>query len=208
MLALGLAFSVSACSNPADGKPQAKVEEAAPEKAAPEKAKPAAGAKTYAVKLDGSKLGFVGSKITGSHAGGFKTFTASVDVPDGKAEGSTVAVEIDVKSMFSDSDKLTGHLLSPDFFDADKHPKATFKSVSIAAGGSDGHSHTVEGNLGLHGVTKKITFPATIEIKGDGLTVKSEFSINRKDFGMKYPGMPDDAIRDEVVIKLDLAFGA
>ena len=38
-------------------------------------------------------------------------------------------------------------------------------------------------------------------ILGDGT---SEFSINRKDFGMQYPGMADDLIRDEVVIKLDI----
>jgi hypothetical protein len=34
--------------------------------------------------------------------------------------------------------------------------------------------------------------------------MKSEFDINRKDFGIVYPGKPDDLIRDEVVIRLDL----
>jgi len=37
------------------------------------------------------------------------------------------------------------------------------------------------------------------------LKANSEFSINRKDFGLVYPGMPDDLIRDEVVIKLTIS---
>jgi hypothetical protein len=40
----------------------------------------------------------------------------------------------------------------------------------------------------------------------NGAKVKSEFSINRKDFSMEYAGMADDLIRDDVVIKLDLVF--
>ena len=32
----------------------------------------------------------------------------------------------------------------------------------------------------------------------------AEFAINRKDFGVVYPGMPDDLIKDDVLIKLKL----
>lgn len=204
-LALGLALSVTACTNPADGKPQAKVEEAAPQDKA---AAPAAKSGAYAVDSASSKFGFVGSKVTGSHPGGFKTFTATVDPADGKVEGGSVSVEIEIDSMFSDSEKLTGHLKSPDFFDAAAHPKATFQSSEIKLGGSEGHSHTVVGNLGLHGVTKQITFPANIAMDSGKVTVKTEFSINRKDFEMAYAGKADDLIRDEVVIKLDLTFNS
>jgi hypothetical protein len=35
--------------------------------------------------------------------------------------------------------------------------------------------------------------------------VKSEFAINRKDFNIVYPGKPDDLIKDEVLLKLDIA---
>ena len=202
VLALGLVLSTSACSNPADGKPQAKVENAAPAEAT---APPKAGDPSYAANVESSKLGFVGSKVTGSHEGGFKAFTATVVPADGKVEGGSVSVEIDIDSMFTDDEKLTGHLKSPDFFDAQGHPKAKFQSTAIKAGG-EGRSHTVEGNLELHGITKKITFPADIAMKDGKVDVESEFSINRKDFEMVYAGMPDDLIRDEVVIKLDLTF--
>ena len=63
----------------------------------------------------------------------------------------------------------------------------------------------ITGDLTLHGVTKRISFPATVAVSDAQVQASSEFSINRKDFGINYPGMQDDLIRDLVVIKLSLA---
>jgi polyisoprenoid-binding protein YceI len=62
----------------------------------------------------------------------------------------------------------------------------------------------VTGNLDLHGVKKSITFPATIKVEGDTVEVSAEFAINRKDFGIVYAGMPDDLIKDDVLMKVKL----
>src|SRR5690606_33501403 len=110
---------------------------------------------------------------------------------------------VELASVESDAEKLTGHLKSADFFDVEKFPKSTFKSTSVSAGSEPG-TYTVVGNLDLHGVTKSISFPAKINVSGDAVDVSSEFKINRKDFGIVYPGMPDDLIHDDVVIKLDV----
>ena len=196
-----LALAIAGCDDPAAGKTRAEVTSATPTSTA---APTATGAR-YELASDSSKLEYVGSKVTGSHDGGFKTFTAHVQLPeDGSLEGGSVEVEIETASIFSDTDKLTEHLKSADFFEVEKFPKASFKSTKIAKGGADGASHTVSGNLTLHGETKGITFPATIAKDGDAITVKSEFVINRKDFGIVYKGKPDDLIKDDVVIKLDL----
>ena len=56
----------------------------------------------------------------------------------------------------------------------------------------------------MHGVTKAITFPATINVSGDAATLESNFSINRKDFGINYPGPRDNLIRDDVVLALHI----
>jgi len=61
---------------------------------------------------------------------------------------------------------------------------------------------TVTGNLELHGVKKSIRFPATFTVEGGVVKANAEFSINRRDFGLVYPGMPDDLIRDDVLIRL------
>ena len=151
---------------------------------------------------DNSTLHFVGSKVTGSHDGGFKNFDGSITL-DGKML-KAVTVDIKMDSTFSDHPKLTGHLMSPDFFDVANHPKTTFVSTAIEEGGDGGATHIVKGNLTLRGQTKAITFPVNVKHSDGSVNIKSEFSINRKDFGIKYPGKPDDLIRDDVLMKLDI----
>ena len=185
---------LAGCSDPAD-----KVHKS--DASAPKDASATtAASKTFVVRSE-SKIGFVGSKVTGSHNGGFTNFAGTVSVADGKVV-TTTEIKIAMASTWSDAEKLTGHLKSADFFDAEKFPTTTFTVTAIEPA-SDGQK--VTGNLALHGVTNSISFPAKIEVADASLTVKAEFAINRKDFGINYPGKTDDLIRDNVVIKLDLS---
>ena len=113
-----------------------------------------------------------------------------------------MTITIDMNSVTADDPKLTEHLKTADFFDVAKYPQATFESTEIKAGGDKGATHTVTGNLQMHGVTKSITFPATIVVSPGVVTLDSTFSINRKDFGISYAGAADNLIRDEVVLTL------
>ena len=105
--------------------------------------------------------------------------------------------------------RLAAHLLTDDFFDTATFPNATFSSTTVAAGatgnvGDVPATHTITGDLTLHGVTNRISFPAAIEVTDAGVRARSEFTINRRDFGIVYPGMPDDLIHDDVVIRFDV----
>jgi polyisoprenoid-binding protein YceI len=164
----------------------------------------AAGASTHRFGPADSSIGFVGAKVTGKHEGSFGAFSGSINLVDNDPAKSTVSAEIDTASLKIDSDRLAKHLRSPDFFDVEKFPKATFTSTAIKAGGDKGATHTVTGNLVLHGVTKSVSFPATIKIEGGAIQVSAEFGINRKDFGILYAGKADDLIKDDVLIKLNL----
>ncbi|HEV8592276.1 MAG TPA: YceI family protein, partial [Pyrinomonadaceae bacterium] len=166
---------------------------------------PAAKGEELAIDPQNSKVLFTGSKVTGKHEGGFKQFKGTINLVNDKAAESSVSVDIETPSVFTDTEQLTGHLKSADFFDVEKYPKASFASTKIepdAAKGAD--NYTVTGDLELHGQKKTITFPATIKVAADTVEVNAEFSINRKDFGILYAGKADDLIRDDVVIKLDL----
>jgi polyisoprenoid-binding protein YceI len=165
---------------------------------------PAKGGDVLQFSNETSKIGFVGSKVTGSHEGTFEKFRGTIRLAGGKVEGSSVEVDIDTDSLKAEPEKLQTHLKSPDFFDTAKFPKATFRSTEIKAGGAGGATHTVTGNLNLHGKEKSISFPATVGVSDAEATAKADFSINRKDFDIVYPGMQNDLIRDGVVIKLDL----
>jgi polyisoprenoid-binding protein YceI len=192
LIALGLV----ACKNPADKTADASVKDAV----AKSDSGPQDGVKY--VFTEQSKIAFTGSKVTGSHSGGFKKFTGYFTVKDGKPVGNEHKVVIDMASTFSDAEKLTGHLKSPDFFDAQKFPEATFDVTEVKENSSG--NFTVSGNFNLHGVEKNITFPATVAKNGDAVNIDAKFDINRKDFAINYPGKTDDLIRDEVVIELDL----
>jgi len=194
-----LILALAACdNNPSKGKTQATTAEPAVASAV------SGAAVTYTFSNADSKIEFVGAKVTRKHEGAFQTFTGTVNLVDNKPEKSTVTAEIDVGSLKSDEEKLTGHLKSPDLLDVAKFPKATFTSTAIKPGGDKGASHTVTGNFQLHGVTKSITFPATIKTAPDAVDVDAEFAINRKDYGIVYPGMPDDLIKDDVLLKLKI----
>lgn len=190
---------VLGCDDPGKGKPKAAVEEAKPAAAAVQ------GATSYAFDHSNSAVGFVGAKISASHEGSFKKFEGKVAIPGTDLSRGSVSVEIDATSIhMPDSEKLTGHLKSPDFFDVEKFPKATFVSTGVKEGGEGGATHTVTGNLTMHGVTKSISFPAKAKLEGDAFALDADFKINRKDFGIVYAGKADDLIKDDVLIKLSI----
>ena len=197
---------VIGCDDPTADAPAAAVNPA-PEAAAPAAAPADAPAEGAAADAAGAlkgdhttgSIGFVGTKVTGSHSGGFESFTVRGSIADGQL--TAIEGSIDMTSTTSDATKLTGHLKSADFFDVERFATATFKSSSIAAG-ADG-SHTVTGTLDFHGIQKEISFPATITVADGAASLKAEFSLDRKAFGVEYPGRPDDLIKDDVLITLD-----
>lgn len=210
-------IAATGCKNPADDVPEAQVNEAVQtegqsegtdENEGNEGAEENEGTEeneTLQVTPQNSSVGFIGSKVTASEEGGFAAFSGSVRFDADSVVDSQITIEIDASSVFTEKERLTGHLRSDDFFDVENHPTASFVSTSIAAGGSDGATHSITGNLTLRGVSKSITFPATISVTDAQVRASAEFFINRQDFGIAYPGMRDDLIRDEVVIKLEMA---
>ena len=206
-----LAFWIVGCSNPAADKPQATVSEA--KEIAPasttepsaEGGEAVAAAERVVFNGEGSQIGFVGSKIVGgSHDGGFKSFVGSFTLDPSTGVVTAVEATIDMNSTWSDNEKLTAHLKNKDFFEVKTYPEAKFVSFEIKATEDSGATHEVTGNFTLHGVTKSITFPATIETSAEGVTLSSEFVLKRGDFNIVYGNVGDNAIRDAVVIKLAL----
>ena len=190
---------VTACNDPAADQPKATTG-AATQTASPQQN--VAGTK-YVITPQTSKVEFIGSKVTGSHNGAFERFAGVIDYA-GAPERSRVTVTMETDSLTTDDANLTKHLKTADFFDVAKFPQATFSSTEIRPGGASGTSHTITGNLTLHGVTKSVTFPANINVTPDAANVDANFSINRKDFGINYAGAQDNLIRDDVVLKLTI----
>jgi polyisoprenoid-binding protein YceI len=208
---LSLTIFLTACEDPAANKPKATTTNTSNTAStsntsnASNTAVAPATSETLVINPENSKVEFVGSKVTGKHDGGFKKFAGTIALMNGKPEDSTVSIDLDMNSVFTDADGLTKHLMTGDFFDVAKYPKATFKATKIVPDTEKGAgNYMVTGDLTLRGVTKSVTFPAKIAVSDGNVAVNAEFSINRKDFNILYAGKADDLIRDDVVIKLDL----
>ena len=135
---------------------------------------------------DNTKIQFVGTHVGAKpdpRTGGFAKFSGKAQIDETTRALKSVSVQVDTASLFTEIPKLTDHLKTADFFEVREYPTAKFESTKITMKGDQA---TITGNLTLHGVTKEITIPATVKVAAEGLVIKSEFSIDRTEFGMKF----------------------
>jgi len=201
-----LAF-LTACATeapPPAAPPAPPAPEAAPP--APPPAPPAAALSAPALtapsvlEVDAAqtKISATGAKITGSHPVDFPATAGKVGLDGDKLVGLSFAV--DMAAIVSDKEKLTEHLKSADFFDVGAFAQATFVSTAVAAGAAP-NAYSVTGDLTIRGKSKSIVVPVTLTADAAQVSGSAEFTINRQDFGVAYPGKPDDLIKDEVPVK-------
>lgn len=145
-----------------------------------------------------SKIDFVGKKAEGKHAGGFKDFKADAKVDFEAPDKSSLTIEIKTDSLWSDDEKLTGHLKNPDFFDVKKYPTIKFESTKIEH--SD-EKATITGKMTMLDKTVEVKIPVTSELDDKTLKVVADFKIDRTKWGMNYgKGKVDDEVELKVVL--------
>ncbi len=152
----------------------------------------------FVLSGDNCKIEFIGYKPTGKHSGGFKKLTGSAMVA-GDITSLKLTIDIDMNSLYSDDTKLTGHLKSPDFFNVKENPKSKFVSSKVEKTDS---GYNIVGDLTINGKSKSISIPSMIEIKDGNLKIKSDFKINRTDFGITYG---KGIINNEVDLKVNVS---
>lgn len=149
-----------------------------------------------------TKIEFVGTHSGDKpdpRTGGFAKFSGKLHVDSSAGSISAISADIDTTSLYTPIPKLTDHLKTADFFEVREYPTAKFQSTAIKAGKAG--SVEVTGKLTLHGVTKQIRFPAKVQVGEQGVSLVSQFSINRSEFGMTYgAGKVDDKVSLNVVV--------
>jgi polyisoprenoid-binding protein YceI len=130
-------------------------------------------------------------------AGSFKDFTISSNFDSDNLKNSFLNAEIEVKSIFTDSESRDAHVLESDYFSAEKHPKITFESTEIAI--EKNSKYRLTGFLTIKGVQKRVvTFLEVTRLK-TGITMRANFKLDRKYFGV---GGNSLVLSDEVNIKM------
>lgn len=129
------------------------------------------------------------------------------DITKSHVEASIDAASINTREADRDT-----HLKSADFLDVEKFPKLTFTSTRVTRTGEG--ELQVEGDLTIHGVTRKVVFtvegptPPGKDPWGNmriGLTATTK--INRKDFGLTWNTALETGgilVGDEVTITFDV----
>ena len=144
---------------------------------------------TYAVDPIHSQVAFEVRHLgISTFRGSFGNFAGEIKVGENGIEAIDGSIE--VASVKVPEEKLQGHLLSPDFFDAESHPQGTFKSTSVEV--VDAGTYRVTGELTLRGVTKPAE--VTLEVEGAGpgmdgssvLSLKAAGKVNRNDYGISW----------------------
>jgi polyisoprenoid-binding protein YceI len=174
---------------------------------------------SFVVDTAQSKIRFTGHGVGKNHPGTFKLTSGEVHVAGDKLTGGDFV--IDIRSMEVEQQgemfqqKLKPHLLSGDFFDAEKFGTAKFEITKVEpyelnAGDSsivEGANFLISGNFTLKDVTRNITFPARIDLDFNTLKGEANFDIDRTQWQMNYGNdktLGDKFISETVNVELDL----
>lgn len=144
--------------------------------------------------------------------GTFKSFDATLDVGD-TLDSVAVAAVIELASVDTNNPDRDAHLLSTDFFAAEKNPQITFRSTGVAGTEDD---LELSGELTINGITRAVSFP--VEFSGvevhpadgkDHAGFSASTVVNRNDFGVDFNmplGMDKLALGEKVNVELELQF--
>ena len=145
--------------------------------------------------------------------GKFKDFTGTMISSKPDFSDAVIDFTINVASISTDNESRDKHLRSDEFFDAEKYPQITFKSLLFKK--LKKNKYALIGNLTMKDVTKQVkfdvTYGGTAKI-GNGRTVagfKAISSINRFDYNVNWNSITETGsvvVGPIVKIQVDLEF--
>jgi len=146
--------------------------------------------------------------------GHFSKVSGTLSLNESDLDKSRIEASIDAASIETRDAQRDAHLRSADFLDVEKFPTLSFKSQHIRIV-RDGEL-AVEGNLTIHGVTRKVVFtvegptPATKDPWGNTrVAVSGTTKINRKDYGLTWNAALEAGgvlVGEEITITLEVEF--
>ncbi len=166
---------------------------------------------TWTVDPVHSSAGFaVRHMLVSTFRGGFADVRGALDL---SGDQPAISGHVAVDSVQVKDENLYGHLQSPDFFDSERHPEIGFVSTSVTRG--DGDSLTLEGDLTIKGITRRVPATGTwSEIEADitgspRIGVDVQTTIDRTAHGLKWNApLPKGgfALADDVTLHVHLEF--
>jgi polyisoprenoid-binding protein YceI len=149
---------------------------------------------------------------------GFAGFYSQTSLETIKAENNQVYAVIDpakknlafsllMKGFVFERELMQEHF-NENYAETDKFPKATFsgaytENVDITKDAT--YNITVSGALTMHGVTKNIKVPATLEVKGGTLSGHAKFQVKPEDYNIRIPSVVRDKIAGVMDVTINIS---
>lgn len=141
--------------------------------------------------------------------GKFTDFSITLNHDEKDVTKSSVSVVIKATSVDTGIERRDAHLRNADFFDVEKFPEITFKSERIEKKGKQFIAH---GPLTMHGVTKEIALPFTINgtfknpsNNKSSIGYSAKMVLNRRDFGINYNRQDNPTfVGDNITVEIEL----
>jgi len=133
-----------------------------------------------------------------SVGGNFSGLKADIHFTPANLAGNTIEASVPSNTVNSDNESRDNHLKSEDYFDVQKYPNITVKSVSFKH--KSGNNYTGQFNVTIKDKTKLIEIPFTYIETGNTAGLKGSFKVLRSDFGIGGKSM---VLADEAEISID-----
>jgi polyisoprenoid-binding protein YceI len=177
--------------------------------------------RAYAIDLSQSRIiatltqeGFI-SRRYANHRVDVKNFGGKIEISERDETRVAVEVEAEAKSLANADEGMTQFernefhgVLNNQVLESDKFPKIKFVSVSVSDARKSGETRTftLNGDLTLRDVTKRVSFPVAVTISKDQLRATGDAELKQTDFGIKpYSGkMGLIKIGDVIKIKFEI----
>ena len=152
---------------------------------------------------------------------GYIGFYSSTPLEDIKADNNQVASVIDISTgdivfqvlirSFRFEKALMQEHFNENYMDSDKFPRSTFSgkitnmsSIDLTKNGT--YTVSVEGNLTIKDVTKKVTSQGSVEIASGLITAESKFIISPEDYGIKIPSVVRNNIAKNIEVTVKITY--
>ena len=159
-----------------------------------------ANAQAYEQIPDESKLEFRIKNMGIAVRGSFSDFEIETNLKPEDLENSYLNSSVSVVSIDSGVRKRDKSLMDEKYFDSSEFPVIRFESKSISK--DDSGNLILEGELRLKSVSSAIKIPIEVSQQGEYLSIKADFKVNRRDFGIGGKSwMMGDEVQVNVVYK-------
>ncbi|MGE5421210.1 MAG: YceI family protein [Chloroflexota bacterium] len=152
---------------------------------------------------------------------GHISFYSHAPLEDIKADNNQVASVVDLSTgeivfqvlikSFKFEKALMEEHFNENYMESEKYPKSTFRGnitdpapSSLKTEGK--YDVTIEGELNLHNVTKKITVKGTVEVGNGSLAANSKFNISPADYNIEIPSVVRDHIAKVMEVTVDMKY--